>query len=131
MSNYFKNIIFYKMLRLTHPYFHFIEIYYHFPFSDTFKIIWYLVVVQFLVYMYVLYVRVSWLCTYINIYIYGIYSEYFIWCRHFDMVSFLLFNRFCSLHAAISNFSIKRSRQSFVCGLYETHFLTISHLNFG
>ena len=131
MSNYFKNIIFYKMLRLTHPYFHFIKIYYY-PFSDTFKIIWYLVVVYFLVYICTCFlVMYIYKYIYIYIYIYAIYSTYFNWCRHFDMVSFLLFKRFCSLYAAISNFSFKRSRQRFVCGLYETHFLTISHLTFG
>ena len=57
-------------------------------------------------------------------------GAYFNWCRHFDTISFLLFNKFCSLYAAISNFSFKHSRQRFVCGLYGTHFLTISHLIF-
>ena len=46
-------------------------------------------------------------------------------------ISFLSFNRFCFLHVAISNFSFKHSRQRFICELYGTHFLPISHLTFG
>ena len=53
---------------------------------------------------------------------------YFNCSRQIHTISFLLFNRFCSLYAAISNFSLKHSRQRFVCGLYGTHFVTISHL---
>ena len=58
-------------------------------------------------------------------------SAYFNWCRHFDTILFLLFKRFCCLYAAICNFSFKHSRQRFVCVLYGSHFLTISHLTFG
>ena len=45
-------------------------------------------------------------------------------------ISFLLFNRFCFLYVAISNFLFKHSRQRFICELYGTHFFTISHLTF-
>ena len=43
---------------------------------------------------------------------------YFKWYRHVDTISFLLFNKFCSLYAAISNFWVNHSRQRFLCGLY-------------
>ena len=33
-------------------------------------------------------------------------GAYFNWCQYFDTISFLLFTRFCSLYAAISNFYI-------------------------
>ena len=49
-------------------------------------------------------------------------GAYFSWCRHFDTVLFLLFNRLCFLYATISNFSFEHSRQRFVCGLYGTYF---------
>ena len=127
MSNYFKNIIFYKMLRLTHPYFHFIEIYYYFPFSDTFKIIWYLVVVYFLVYI----------CTcFLVMYIYKyIYMPYI--ARTSTGVDILIWFRFfCSIGSVRCMQQFPTFRLSVVdsvlfVGYMKRIFLTISHLTFG
>ena len=47
-----------------------------------------------------------------------------------NTISFLLLNGLCPLYAPISSFSIRHSRQHFVCGLYGTHVLTTSYLNF-
>ena len=54
-------------------------------------------------------------------------NAYFNWCQNFNTTLFLLFNRLCSLYAALSNYSFKHNRHYFVCGLYGSHVLTNFH----